>query len=88
MVITDTKIIDEEKRIVQFEMVPDPRIWEKIEIDGKKYYHNKVEDVSMSEDDLMDAIPQLKGKPIYFEDLGFVRKDYLKKSKKRIEGIE
>lgn len=86
MVITDFKIIDEEKGIIGFTSVPDPRVWEKTVINGEEGYLHKLDNIFLTDKELAKAAPTMKGKPIYIEDIGVKNKtEYLRRSKKRIE---
>jgi hypothetical protein len=86
MVITEVQVIDEEKGIIAFTSVPDPRVWEKTVIDGEKGYLHKLDGLFLSDKELAKAVPSLRGKPIYAEKIGIEDKEkYLRRSKTRIE---
>jgi len=86
-VITEIRVIDEEKGIIAFTAIPDPRKWERKVINGEDGFFNKLDNIFLSIDELKKALPQLAGKPIYMEKLVLHDKEkYLRRSKKRIEG--
>lgn len=86
MVITKIEVIDKEKGLFKFQAIPDPRVWEKRIVNGEEGYWHKIDNVFLSEKELAKAAPTLKGKPIYYEEIGLKNKDeYLRRSKKRIE---
>ena len=64
MLIQEINVIDEKKGIFGFSAVPDPRVWEKTDINGEKGYLHKLNGMFLSDKELANAIPSLKGKPI------------------------
>ena len=86
MMITEIEEVDREKGLFRFRAIPDPRVWEKRTVNGKNGYWHKVDNIFLSEEELKNAAPTLKGKPIYVENIGMKNKnEYLRRSKKRIE---
>jgi len=88
MVITKIEVVGEDRgaRVYKFRMVPDPRVWEKKVVNGEQGYWHKIDNMFLSEKQLAQAAPTLRGKSISLESVGLKNKDeYLRRSKKRIE---
>jgi hypothetical protein len=87
-VIESPELVDEvdNKALIRFQLVPDPRVWERTTKDGEEGYTNKSHDTFVPMSVLAKMTEQLPGLPItYNPPPGFsgVRK-YLKKSAKRL----
>jgi len=59
--------VDEDKRTIKFDLIPDPRRYEWKEINSEKYLYDKLDKVLYPEKEFFDFAKQLVGKPIYFQ---------------------
>lgn len=64
-VIEESEIIDKERRIIRFKMVPDPSRYERRKINGEDGYYDKYENVFFSDKAMSNAARTLAGVPIY-----------------------
>lgn len=72
-IMLDTKIVDEEKRIISFRLVPDPTLWKPVE----KGYLNERESLLLTHKALADATRKMEGLPIHFHEIQKVPYDVL-----------
>jgi hypothetical protein len=71
-------------KLFSVRLVLDPKHWEHNK-EGK-YYLNKKLGIAITEDALRKALPSVKGKPIYLNEIaGSSDEDYLKKYKEKYE---
>jgi hypothetical protein len=67
-------------------MIPDPRVWELIEEDGKEAWYNKLDHVLIPLEEFKKAVKTMKGIPIVISNAKVENIDeYLKKSEKRVK---
>jgi class 3 adenylate cyclase len=80
----DWEIIDEERRIVEARMVPDPDRYERRTINGKDGYFDKYDHFFFSDEALAKAAKTLVSKPIYAPPATPDLNQYFDDAKKRI----
>lgn len=66
LVTEKVELIDEEKNVYRIYQKPDPRRYEKKELNGEMGYYDKFDKFFISEKVLEDAMPTLIGKDIYY----------------------
>src|SRR6266699_2313073 len=85
-VIEDPKLVDKKKGHMEFRLVPDPRIWERVTKNGEDGYFNKTDNIFVPWSVLAKMIEELPGLPItYSPPPGFTGiGGYLGKSRRRL----
>ena len=76
---------DKNATIFRFRLVPDKRIWKRVDQDEKKGYLNKIDKIFISDEVRAEAAKTMKGIPITVSTVNIgTEREYLEKSKKRV----
>jgi len=85
-VIQEFEPIPGSNNLFRISMIPDPRVWELIEEDGKEAWYNKLDRVLIPMEEFKKAVKTMDGIPIVMSNVKVENiDDYLKKSEKRVK---
>ncbi len=70
-------------------MIPDKRLWERSEINGKKGYLNKSDHAFISDEEFAKAVKTMKHIPIYVSPTAIAdEQEYIERSKRRVKAAK
>lgn len=86
MVIEKLTVIDKEKGVFGFTLVPDPKVWELTKINDEEGYLNKKTNIFIPMSEFENVAKTMKGLPVYAHTIRLdSKKEYLKRSRKRLK---